>query len=95
MTIVKINLHKMKAERNLDSKGGQIRINNNVAIKDVEEMNSANGAQVRLLQLEKAWAWSAARAWLRRVSNSDTYRRLREERHRLQDRTEKKVDSRP
>ena len=46
----------------------------------------------RLLQLEKAWAWSAARAWLRRVSNSDTYRRLREERHRLQDRTEKKVE---
>ena len=44
MTIVKINLHKMKAERNLDSKGGQIRINNNVAIKDVDEMNfSAEG----------------------------------------------------
>lgn len=46
----------------------------------------------RLLQLEKAWAWSAARAWLRRVSDSDNYQRLRAERHRLQDRIEKKVE---
>src|SRR3990167_3179222 len=38
MTIVKINLHKVNADRNLDSKGGQIKINNNVAIKNVEEM---------------------------------------------------------
>ena len=39
MTIVKINLHKVHAQRNLDAKGGQIRINNNVALKDLEDMN--------------------------------------------------------
>lgn len=38
MTIVKINLHKVHAERNLNSQGGQIRINNNVSLKDVESM---------------------------------------------------------
>ncbi len=38
MTIVKINLHKVHAERNLRAKGGQIRINNNVSVKDVEDM---------------------------------------------------------
>ncbi len=39
MTIVKINVHKVHAERNLDAKGGQVKINNNVSIKNVEEMN--------------------------------------------------------
>ena len=39
MTIVKINLHKVNAERNLESKGGQIKINNNVSIKDVQDLN--------------------------------------------------------
>jgi hypothetical protein len=39
MTIVKINLHKVNAERNLLAKGGQIKINNNVSIKEVEDMN--------------------------------------------------------
>ena len=44
MTIVKINLHKVKAERNLDNKNGQIKINNNVSIKNVEDMSfSADG----------------------------------------------------
>lgn len=38
MTIVKINLHKVNAERNLDNKGGQIRINNNVSVKDVGDV---------------------------------------------------------
>ena len=38
MTIVKINLHKVNAERNLNSKGGQIKINNNVSIKEVEDL---------------------------------------------------------
>ena len=38
MTIVKINLHKVNAERSLDAKGGQIKINNNVSIKNVEDM---------------------------------------------------------
>jgi len=39
MTIVKINLHKVSAERSLNAKGGQIRINNNVGIKNVEDLN--------------------------------------------------------
>jgi len=39
MGIVKINLHKVNAERNLNSKGGQIKINNNVSIKNVEDMD--------------------------------------------------------
>ena len=39
MAIVKINLHKLKAERNLSSKTGQVRINNNVSIKNVEDMD--------------------------------------------------------
>ena len=39
MTIVRINVHKVNAERNLLAKGGQIKINNNVAIKNVEEMD--------------------------------------------------------
>ncbi|MEW5897102.1 MAG: hypothetical protein AB1668_05390 [Nanoarchaeota archaeon] len=38
MTIVKINLHKINAERSLKSKGGQIKINNNVSINDVEDL---------------------------------------------------------
>ncbi len=39
MPIVKINIHKINAERNLKSKGGQIRINNNVTLKDVEDLS--------------------------------------------------------
>jgi len=39
MTIVKINLHKVKAERSLDYKSGEIKINNNVSIKNVEDMS--------------------------------------------------------
>ncbi len=41
MTIVKISLHKIHAERNLQSKGGQININNNVSLKDIEELSFA------------------------------------------------------
>ena len=41
MTIVKINLHKVHADRNLEAKGGQIKINNNVSIKDIEDMSFA------------------------------------------------------
>ena len=33
MPIVKINVHKVNAERSLKAKGGQIKINNNVSIK--------------------------------------------------------------
>ncbi|MBI2662851.1 hypothetical protein HYX11_05325 [Candidatus Woesearchaeota archaeon] len=39
MTIVKINIHKVNAERSLKSKSGQIQINNNVSLKDVENMD--------------------------------------------------------
>lgn len=39
MTIVKINLHKVLAERNLEAKGGQVNINNNVSIKDIEDID--------------------------------------------------------
>lgn len=39
MTIVKINIHKLKAERNLESAGGQIKINNNVSITNVEDLS--------------------------------------------------------
>lgn len=45
MTIVKINLHKVIAERNLQAKPGQVRINNNVSLKDVEEMSFASEGQ--------------------------------------------------
>ena len=38
MGIVKINLYKVVAERKLNAKGGQIRINNNVSVKDVEDL---------------------------------------------------------
>lgn len=38
MTIVKISLHKVVAERDLNAKGGQIKINNHVSLKNVEDM---------------------------------------------------------
>lgn len=38
MPIVKVNLNKIDAERNLKSKGGQININNNVSLKGVEPL---------------------------------------------------------
>ncbi len=38
MTIVKISLHKVSAERKLGAKGGQVRINNNVSIINVEDL---------------------------------------------------------
>ncbi len=44
MTIVKINLHKVVAERNLEAQASQIKINNNVSLKNVDEMTfSAEG----------------------------------------------------
>lgn len=39
MTIVKINLHKVIAERNLDASGGQVKINNNVSLQNVESLD--------------------------------------------------------
>ncbi len=46
----------------------------------------------RLRQLEQAWAWAGARAWLRKVADPERYKRLAEERQRLQDRMEKKLE---
>jgi very-short-patch-repair endonuclease len=46
----------------------------------------------RLRQLGKAWNWAAAGAWLRKVADPERYERLAEERHRLQDKIEKKLE---
>ncbi len=45
----------------------------------------------RLCQLEQAWAWAAAKAWLRRVTDPERYEQLAEKRQRLQDSIEKKL----
>lgn len=50
------------------------------------------GWRDRLLQLEEAWAWAAAKAWLRKVTDPEGFERLVEERHRLQSRIEKKFE---
>ena len=39
MTIVKINLFKVHAERNLKARPGQVKINNNVSIKELEDLS--------------------------------------------------------
>ncbi len=41
MPIVKIDVHKISAERNVNAKGGQVRIDNTVSLKNVEEMDFA------------------------------------------------------
>jgi very-short-patch-repair endonuclease len=46
----------------------------------------------RLRQLEQAWEWAAARAWLRKIADSEQYERLSEQRHWLQDNIEKKFE---
>jgi very-short-patch-repair endonuclease len=46
----------------------------------------------RLRQLQQGWCWAAARAWLRKVTDPEHYTRLTQERHRLQDRLEKKLE---
>jgi very-short-patch-repair endonuclease len=46
----------------------------------------------RLRQLEQTWAWAAARAWLRKVTDPERYERLAEERQRLQHSIEKKLE---
>jgi len=45
----------------------------------------------RLLDLQEAWAWAAAKAWLRRVADPSANQRLEGENQRLQDRIEKKI----
>lgn len=39
MPIVKIDVHKISAERNLNVQGGQVRIDNTVSLKNVENMD--------------------------------------------------------
>ncbi len=46
----------------------------------------------RLLQLGEAWAWAAARAWLRKATNPERCERLDKEKHRLQGKIEKKLE---
>jgi very-short-patch-repair endonuclease len=46
----------------------------------------------KLLELERAWAWSSARAWLRRVSDAAAYKELVREFHRLQEKAEKATE---
>lgn len=46
----------------------------------------------RLCQLEQAWAWATARAWLRKVTDPERYERLVEKRQRLQESIEKKLE---
>jgi len=45
MTIVRTVLNKVNAERNLETKGGQINLKNNVSLKNVEEMNFDKGGK--------------------------------------------------
>lgn len=45
-----------------------------------------------LAKLDRAWSWAVARTWLRQVSDSETYRLLGRERHRLQEKFEKKME---
>jgi very-short-patch-repair endonuclease len=46
----------------------------------------------RLHQLQQAWDWAAAKAWLRKVTDPELYARLAQKRHRLQSKTEKKLE---
>ncbi len=46
----------------------------------------------RLLQLEAAWAWAAAKGWLNKISDPDAYDRLTKERRRLQEKIEERVE---
>lgn len=46
----------------------------------------------RLRHLQQAWDWAAAKAWLCKVTDPEHYARLTEERHRLQNRVERKLE---
>jgi len=46
----------------------------------------------RLRQLQQAWDWEAAKAWLRKVTDPEHYARLAQERHRVQSKIEKKLE---
>lgn len=46
----------------------------------------------RLHDLDRGWAWAAAKGWLNRVSDSTAYRDLQRSAHRIQDATENKTE---
>jgi very-short-patch-repair endonuclease len=46
----------------------------------------------RILELDKAWAWASACAWLRRVSGQGSYHELVRDFHRVQKEVEKKTE---
>jgi very-short-patch-repair endonuclease len=48
-----------------------------------------HGWKSKVVELERAWGWSSARAWLRRVSDTSVYKELVQEFHRLQREVEK------
>lgn len=53
MPIIKVNVYSVKAERNLEAKGGQIDLNNNVSLKDVQDMDfNQNGQKGLKFQFE-------------------------------------------
>ena len=48
--------------------------------------------QQRIRRIRQAWAWSSARAWLRRVSDASAYNARVQDFHRLQQRIEKATE---
>jgi very-short-patch-repair endonuclease len=58
----------------------------------VRSTQGDHGWSARLRQLQQAWDWRAAKAWLSSVVNPEHCTRLAEERHRLQHRIEKKLE---
>lgn len=46
----------------------------------------------RLLQLQEAWAWACAKAWLKKVTDPESYDRLFKERRVLQEKIERKIE---
>ena len=46
----------------------------------------------RLLQLQEAWAWAYAKAWLQKVTDPESYDRLFRERRAFQEKIEKKIE---
>lgn len=59
-------------------------------LRDLIDSNRAKPEwRQRLSTLDRAWAWSAARAWLCRIADSDQHRPLAEQHLRLQEKIEK------
>ncbi|MBI1898945.1 MAG: AAA family ATPase [Acidobacteria bacterium] len=59
-------------------------------LRDLIDSNRATPEwRQRLSTLDRAWAWSAARAWLHRIADGNHHRPLVEQRQRLQEKVEK------